>query len=319
MVSNATNRPSVEVVSWGSTGRWWRYWDDDRLVRPTVIGLNAQMPPPASTLDLLSRRAQTVRSSAVRDLLRLTEQPDVLSLAGGLPAPELLPADRVAASTVRILAEQPTVALQYGPTEGTSALRMTVAERLGERARADETIITTGSQQALDLIARVLLDPGDAVVAESPTYLGALGALHWASPQIVGIDGDIDGLRTDILERRLGAGLRPKLVYVVTEFANPTGATLSSGRRAHLAALADTYGFVIVEDNPYGALRFRGDHRADGVCARLGVPPRRPGSRHAATVFHDAERGGTRCCDDPVGRRVRHRHSGSAVEGERRR
>ena len=235
------------------------YRDDGRLVPAATLVLNGPMPPPTPSSDLLAERARTVRSSAVRDLLRLTEQPDVLSLAGGLPAPELLPVARIATATATILARQPVAALQYGPTEGTAALRATVAARLGEDATADHTVITTGSQQALDLVARVLLDPGDVVVAESPTYLGALSALHWASPQIVGIEGDHDGLRTDLLAERLAAGLRPTLVYVVTDFANPTGATMSLGRRRHLAELADTYGFVIVEDNPYGALRFRGE------------------------------------------------------------
>lgn len=211
---------------------------------------------------LLSERARTVRSSAVRDLLRLTELPHVLSLAGGLPAPELLPVGRIASATAQILDEAGPSVLQYGPTEGMWSLRDTVARRLGESATAANTVITTGSQQALDLIARVLLDPGDVVVAELPTYLGALSALHWLNPRIVGIDGDTDGLRTDLLAEQLASGLRPKLVYVVTEFANPTGATLSCERREHLALLADAYDFVIVEDNPYGALQFRGEqHR----------------------------------------------------------
>ncbi len=206
----------------------------------------------------LSERARTVRSSAVRDLLRLTEQPHVLSLAGGLPAPELLPVERVRVATDRVLTRLGAAALQYGPTEGVTALREIVARRLGGSATADHTVVTTGSQQALDLVARVLLDPGDIVVTESPTYLGALSALHWEKPRIVGIEGDRDGIRTELLAAELQRGLRPKLVYIVTEFANPTGATLSLERRMHLAALADHYGFVIVEDDPYGALRFRG-------------------------------------------------------------
>jgi 2-aminoadipate transaminase len=209
-------------------------------------------------LNSLSERARTVRSSAVRDLLRLTEQPHVLSLAGGLPAPELLPVERVRAATIDVLDRLGSTVLQYGPTEGVGALRDAIAQGLGGSARAADTVITTGSQQGLDLVARAILDPGDVVVVESPTYLGALSALHWTAPRIVGIDGDADGLRTDLLEDRLRAGLRPKLVYVVTEFANPTGATLSADRRRDLAALADRYGFVIVEDNPYGKLRFRG-------------------------------------------------------------
>lgn len=207
----------------------------------------------------LSRFARTARSSAVRDLLHLTERPDVLSLAGGLPAPELLPVDALGAATERVLAGVGAAALQYGPTEGIAVLRGLVAQRLGHRATAATTIVTTGSQQGLDLVARTLADPGDVVVTEVPTYLGALSALHWSGAQVVGIDGDAGGLRTDLLEERLRGGLRPRFVYVVTNFANPTGATLTAERRAHLAALAERFGFVIVEDDPYGALRWRGD------------------------------------------------------------
>ena len=206
----------------------------------------------------LSSRARSARSSAVRDLLRLTEQPQVLSLAGGLPSPDVLPVAAIAAATQRVLAVHGPAALQYAPTEGVSGLRAKVSSKLGEPGSVDATIITTGSQQGLDLVARVLVDPGDVVVTETPTYVGALGALHWSSPRLVGVEGDVDGLRTDDLESRLDAGLRPKFVYVVTEFANPTGASMSLERRRHLAALADHYGFLIVEDNPYGDLRFRG-------------------------------------------------------------
>jgi 2-aminoadipate transaminase len=222
----------------------------------------------------LSVRARTARSSAVRDLLRLTEQPHVLSLAGGLPAPELLPVARIRAATNDVLDTAGPAALQYGPTEGIRALRETVALRLGHGAAAEQTLITTGSQQGIDLAARTLLDPGDIVVTELPTYLGALGALHWAGPQVVGVDSDVDGMRTDQLADRLAAGLRPKLAYVVTDFANPTGGTMSIERRRHLAELADRYEFVILEDSPYAKLRFTGE----------SLPPIRAWSERTITL-----------------------------------
>lgn len=206
----------------------------------------------------LSVRSRAVRSSAIRDLLQLTERPEILSLAGGLPAPELLPVQQIAGAVADVLATDGHVALQYGPTEGVAALRATVADRLGDGTDPGRVVVTTGSQQALDLVARALVDPGDVVVVERPTYLGALGALQWCAPTLVAVDGDDDGLRTDQLADLLAGGLRPKLVYIVTDFANPTGVTLAIERRRHLGWLADHYGFVVVEDNPYGALRFRG-------------------------------------------------------------
>lgn len=206
---------------------------------------------------LLARRARSARSSVIRDLLRLTERPGVLSLAGGLPAPATFPVDRIAASAAasfgRVGATGP-VALQYGPTEGDAELRELVASRHG--AGSAQVLITAGSQQGLDLLARVLIDPGDVVVVEEPGYVGAIQALRASEPQLVGIEVDADGMRTDLLEAELVAGLRPKLVYTVPNFQNPTGAVLSPDRRAHLGALADRYGFVLVEDDPYGELYF---------------------------------------------------------------
>ncbi|MBI5088617.1 MAG: PLP-dependent aminotransferase family protein [Actinobacteria bacterium] len=211
--------------------------------------------------DLLSHRAATSTSSAIRDLLRLTEQPGILSLAGGLPSAAGFPlaALRSAAATV-LDATGPygASALQYGRTEGISELRELVAARCA--ARAEHVVITTGSQQALDLLGRCLIDPGDVVVVESPSYVGALQALRGHGAHFEAVPGDHHGLDTTELERRLVGGLRPVMCYVVPNFANPTGATLPLDRREHLLALAHRFGFVIVEDDPYGGLRFRGAH-----------------------------------------------------------
>ena len=217
---------------------------------------------------LLSTHARTAGSSAIRDLLHLLEQPGMLSLAGGLPAAEVLPAARFREAFEAALARTGRygpVALQYGPTEGVSELREHIAAEahaVDGQSRADEVLVTTGSQQALDLLARVLLDPGDVVVVEGPAYLGSLQAFRAAGAHIVAIPTDEQGLRTDELEIALHRGLRPKLCSVVPNFQNPTGATLPALRRAHLGALAEQYGFVVVEDDPYRALRFRGEQLA---------------------------------------------------------
>ena len=205
----------------------------------------------------LSRRASTGGSSVIRDLLRLVDRPGMLSLAGGLPAPELLPVARIDQASRRVLAESGARALQYAPTEGMDELRSRVGADL--QAPLDNIIITTGSQQAIDLLSRCLVDPGDVVVVESPGYLGALQAFIAADADLHAVPADGDGLCTQALESQLRAGLRPRLVYVVATFQNPSGATLSPDRRRHLAALAEEFGFVIVEDDPYGELRFRGD------------------------------------------------------------
>jgi 2-aminoadipate transaminase len=200
--------------------------------------------------------ATRVGSSTVRDLLRLVDRPDVISLAGGLPDPSSMPVDDLADATRRVLAEGPGV-LQYAPTEGDPALRAWI---LAARA-ADpdhDVLVTHGSQQALDLIVRAAVQPGDAVVVADPAYVGALQVLRLAGATIVGIPADEDGLDVGELADRLAAGLRPRLVYSVSTFHNPTGATLGEDRRDALAALAERYGFLVVEDDPYGELRWAG-------------------------------------------------------------
>jgi 2-aminoadipate transaminase len=208
---------------------------------------------------LLSHRARTATSSAIRDLLKLAEQPGILSLAGGLPAAASFPTDLLRAEAVRVLDDQGPYgpqALQYGRTEGVTELRELLAKRCG--SAMSSIVVTTGSQQALDLVSRCIIDPGDVVVVEAPTYVGALQAMRSYQPAFEPITGDRDGLDTDLLEQRLLAGLRPAACYVVSNFANPTGATMSPPRREHLLRLAQQYGFVILEDDPYGDLRFRG-------------------------------------------------------------
>jgi 2-aminoadipate transaminase len=210
----------------------------------------------------LSTRARRARSSVIRDLLAHAERPDVLSLAGGLPAPDTFPMARVGAELAAVLADLGPAALQYARTEGVDPLRAAVAERAseawGRAVGVEAVLVTSGSQQGLDLVGRVLLDPGDVVVIDDPGYLGAVMALRSHDARLVGIPVDADGLRTDVLEDRLRAGLRPRLSYTNATFQNPTGAVLAPARRAHLAELAERYDFLVVEDDPYGELWFDG-------------------------------------------------------------
>jgi 2-aminoadipate transaminase len=207
----------------------------------------------------LSIRSQRVGSSVIRDLLALTERPGILSMAGGLPDGSTLDAARMtqaATYALQLPGRYGPKALQYGETHGCMELRTVVAQRYA--CDVDSVVVTTGSQQGLDLIGRALLNDNDVAVVELPAYLGARQSLGSWTTNLHGIEADGDGLRTDLLRVELERGLRPKLVYVVTDFQNPTGATLSDARRAELVQLSDRYGFVVVADNPYGELRFRG-------------------------------------------------------------
>lgn len=225
---------------------------------------------PASTSTLLSARARTATSSVIRDLLRLVDRPDMLSLAGGLPAPEHLPVARVVEAVGRVASPR---SLQYGPTEGMVELRTVVAAELG--CDPSDVVVCTGSQQGLDLVARAVLDAGDTVVVEAPSYLGSLQSFRANGADLVAVPGDEHGMRVDLLADRLAGGLRPKLVSVVTNFANPTGATLAADRRVALVELAERHGFLLLEDDPYGALRWRGE-RLPSLC-EIGA-----GSEHVA-------------------------------------
>lgn len=197
----------------------------------------------------------------VRELLKLTAQPDVISFAGGLPAADLFPLKRFSEACQRVLREAGDRSLQYGATEGERPLREMIARhasRYGIAVAADNVLITTGSQQALDLIGKVFLNPGDRVIVERPTYLGALQA--WSAYEAeflpVGIDGH--GMRPSEADAALGT--HPKFIYVLPNFQNPTGVTLAIERRQELIRLADEHGVPILEDDPYGQLRYEGDH-----------------------------------------------------------
>ncbi|MFV1990316.1 MAG: PLP-dependent aminotransferase family protein, partial [Acidimicrobiales bacterium] len=215
----------------------------------------------------LSERSTAAGSSVIRDLLRHAAVPGMISLAGGLPAAELFPIERIAKASDAVLGSLGSHALQYSLTEGIPELREWLAAQPEIAVRAGRSVaIVTGSQQALDLLARVLVDPGDSIVVEDPCYLGALQAFRGAQPKLHGIAVDRDGMRVDLLAEQLAAGLRPRFCYVNPSFQNPTGAVLSAARRQQLVDLADEYGFLIIEDDPYRELRF-----TDDVVAPLAV------------------------------------------------
>ncbi|HXV92840.1 MAG TPA: PLP-dependent aminotransferase family protein [Pseudonocardia sp.] len=211
-------------------------------------------------MSTLSTRAGAVRGSAIRDLLTLTARPEVISLAGGLPATDDLPRERIATAAARALDDPGS--MQYGQTAGLARLRAVLADheshRRGRALRAADVVVTSGSQQGLDLLARVLLDPGDVVAVEDPAYVGALQVFQAAGATLHPVPVDDGGMAVDLLERDLAAGLRPRLVHTVSSFHNPRGVTLAQERRARLAALAERYGVVVVEDDPYGLLAFDG-------------------------------------------------------------
>jgi len=197
----------------------------------------------------------------IRELLKLTQRPEVISFAGGLPAPDVFPVARFEQACQRVLDHHGAQALQYSTTEGYLPLRETIAQNLqryGILATPENVLLTSGSQQALDLIAKLLINRGDRVLVEAPTYLGALQAFNIFGPDYVTVPVDDDGLRTDLLEDALRAG--PKFMYILPNFQNPSGVTLSLQRREELVYLSDKYGIPIVEDDPYGQLRYEGQH-----------------------------------------------------------
>jgi 2-aminoadipate transaminase len=207
-------------------------------------------------------RTDGMGGSVIREILKLTQQPDIISFAGGLPAPELFPVEQVASATQRMLEKQGSEALQYSTTEGYPPLRELIAGimcRLGITCSPDNVLITSGSQQALDLIGKVLIDPGDRILVEEPTYLGALQAWNLYRADYVTVPNDDDGMQPDPLARILREG-RVKFIYALPNFQNPSGTTMSYERRVELIRLAEEHGVPIVEDDPYGQLRFEGEH-----------------------------------------------------------
>ena len=208
-------------------------------------------------------RMDSLRASEIREILKITQRAEVISFAGGLPAPELFPVEMLKEISVQVLSETGRLALQYSTTEGYEPLRRKIAERIGRKFQtkvsAQQVLITCGSQQALDFSGKLFLDAGDVVLCESPTYLAAISAFRAYQPNFVEVPTDDDGMITRSLENILATTERVKLIYVIPDFQNPTGRTWSLQRRRELVKLATRYGIPVIEDNPYGELRFEGE------------------------------------------------------------
>jgi len=215
---------------------------------------------------LFARRTKVMKSSAMRDLMAITERPEVISLAGGLPDTSTFPPDSYAAINEQVAAEACAKALQYGPTEGHELVKRCIVEVMAEEGTpvdADDVLVTTGGQQVIDLVCKTLLDPGDVVVAEAPTYPGAVPAFCAYEADVVQVDVDDDGMQVYVLEETLDRlereGRRPKFIYTIPTFQNPGGVTMSLSRRKRLVELAAERELLVLEDNPYGLLRFEGE------------------------------------------------------------
>ncbi len=250
-----------------------------------------------------AERITRLRASTIREMLKVTQQPDVISFGGGLPAPELFPTTAIAEAARIVMERYGPAALQYSLTEGIPEMRGWVAERLSRRFKrameAESVTIVSGSQQGLDLVGKVFLDPGDHVVLEDPSYLGAIQAFDAYQARYLTVDTDEDGLIPESLERVLGrADPFPKFLYLVPNFQNPTGRTLSGRRRESVVRLCEHFGLPIVEDDPYGELRFEGsdlpalisyETSAPIIYSGTGSKIMAPGMRIAWLVIPDGE------------------------------
>jgi 2-aminoadipate transaminase len=214
---------------------------------------------------LFAQRTKVMRSSAMRDLMALTERPDVISLAGGWPDTSTFPPDSYAALMSTVASQSCARALQYGPTEGLALVKRCIADVMraeGVEVDTDEVLVTSGGQQVIDLVCKTLVDPGDVVVCEAPTYPGAVPTFCAYQADVVQVTMDRDGMRTEELKTTLdeleSSGRRPKFIYTVPTFHNPAGVTLSLERRRELVRIAAERELLVLEDNPYGLLRYEG-------------------------------------------------------------
>jgi len=219
-------------------------------------------------LDLYAPRVNRMKSSEIREMMAVTGRPDVISFAGGLPDTRVFPVNQIVEATQRVMLREGHAALQYGPTEGHEALKRHIVEIMvesGVEVGVDDLIITDGAQQALELVGKVFIGRDDIIIIEAPSYVGALQAFSGYEPNIVSVPLDDMGLRTDLLAEKLEElakmGKQAKFVYTIPNFHNPAGVTLAVERRRELVELSHRYGFLIIEDDPYGRVRFDGKEK----------------------------------------------------------
>ncbi len=248
-------------------------------------------------------RTSRMRASTIREMLKVTQRPDVISFGGGLPAPELFPTEAITECTREVMRDVGPQALQYSVTDGIPELRLWIADRLTRRLgtpyEPQETLVVNGSQQGLDLLGKIFIDPGDHVVLENPSYLGAIQAFDAYQARYLVADTDEDGMVPESLEHVLAhAQPLPKFLYVVPNFQNPTGRTLSGERRERIVRICEHFGVPIVEDDPYGELRFGGEHlpslasfsgAGTIIYSGTGSKIMAPGMRIAWLATHDME------------------------------
>ncbi len=210
-----------------------------------------------------AKRLENAEGSAIREILKLASNPEVISFAGGLPAPELFPVEEMKKVALAVLDEQGQAAMQYSATDGYPPLREAIAERMNRKLHtnvtADSILVTNGSQQCLDFMGRVFLDEGDKIIVESPSYLGALNAFKAYGPQFIEIPTDGDGMIMSELEKALSENPDVKFIYVIPDFQNPSGRTWPIERRKQFMEIINKYEIPVAEDNPYGELRFEGE------------------------------------------------------------
>ncbi|MCD4714230.1 MAG: PLP-dependent aminotransferase family protein [Clostridiales bacterium] len=211
---------------------------------------------------LFCKRVKKLKASEIREILKLTQRPEIISFAGGLPAPEMFPVEAYKQMAIKVLDEMGMEALQYSTTEGYDPLREKIAARMGNcgiSAEKQDILITNGSQQGLDFTGKIFINPGDYVLCESPSYLGAINAFRAYECEFQEVDTDSDGMVMESLELAIQEHPKAKFIYVIPDFQNPSGRTWSKERRIKLVEIANRYNLVIIEDNPYGELRYEGE------------------------------------------------------------